>query len=113
MSDTNLTVIKKKLLARKRELEDELARLDAERVATDVVQDPVDQAVLSNIEELNISIEKNERDEYFRLLRALEMIDSGAYGICMDCGMPISEKRLQMYPNASRCIACQEAHETV
>lgn|SRR5579872_2969737 len=112
MSNDNLTVIKKRLLDRKHELEEELARFDTERVATDVVQDPVDQAILSNIEELKISIEKNERDEYFRILRALEMIDSGSYGICIDCGMPISEKRLTMYPNASRCIACQELYET-
>jgi len=111
MSNTNLSMIKKQLLARKLELEQELTRLDTERVPTDIVQDPIDQAILSNIEELNISIEKNERDEYLRIVRALEMIDTGAYGICTDCGMPISEKRLQMYPNASRCIACQEVYE--
>jgi DnaK suppressor protein len=111
MSNNNLAIIKKKLLARKLELEQELARLDAERVPTDNVQDPIDQAIQSSIEDLNISIEKNERDEYLRIIRALEMIDTGAYGICTDCGMPISEKRLQMYPNASRCIACQEIYE--
>lgn len=111
MSKNKLDTIKKQLLARKLELEQELARIDTERVPTDIVQDPIDQAILSNIEELNISIEKNERDEYLRIIRALEMIDTGTYGICIDCGMPISEKRLQMYPNASRCISCQEIYE--
>lgn len=76
-----------------------------------MVQDPIDQAILSNIEDLNISIQKNERDEYRMILRALEMIDSDTYGICTDCGGAISEKRLQLYPNATRCISCQEAYE--
>ncbi len=109
----NLAQIKKKLLARKVELEDELSRLDAERIsgATDMVQDPVDQAILSGIEDLNISLQKNERDEYSMILKALEMIELGTYGICTDCNEPISEKRLQLYPNATRCISCQETFE--
>ena len=42
---------------------------------------------------------------------ALEMIDNGTYGICTECGNPISEKRLMLFPNATRCLACQEALE--
>jgi DnaK suppressor protein len=109
---SNLAQIKKKLLDRKQELEAELARLDRERISQEVAQDPLDQAIIANIEDLNISIQKNERDEYLMILRALDMLESGAYGICTDCGLPISEKRLQMYPNATRCIACQEQHES-
>ena len=110
---SNLTQIKKKLLARKYELEGELTRLDQERISgtSDTVQDPLDQAILSGIEDLNISLQKNERDEYAMILKAIEMIDAGTYGICTDCNEPISEKRLQLYPNATRCIACQEAVE--
>lgn len=109
---SNVAQIKKKLLDRKQELEAELNRLDRERIATETVQDPLDQAMLSNIEDLNISIQKNERDEYLMILRALDMLESGGYGICTDCGMAISEKRLLLYPNATRCIACQEQHES-
>ena len=39
---------------------------------------------------------------------ALAKIESGSYGLCEDCGEPISEKRLQAAPWASYCIACQE-----
>lgn len=109
---SNLAQIKKKLLDRKQELETELSRLDRERVNQEVAQDPLDQAIIANIEDLNISLQKNERDEYLMILRALDMLESGAYGICTDCGLPISEKRLQMYPNATRCIACQEQYES-
>lgn len=108
---SNLANIKQQLLTRKQELQLELSRMSEDQVRPEMVQDPIDQAMLSNIEELNISIQKNERDEYEMVNKALEMIDAGTYGICTDCGSNVSEKRLQMYPNATRCIACQETHE--
>jgi DnaK suppressor protein len=42
---------------------------------------------------------------------ALERIRLGTFGICADCGDPISIKRLQAIPWASHCIHCQEKHE--
>ena len=109
--NNDLVQAKKKLTARKLEIEQELSRLSEERMSVEAVQDPTDQATLSNFEDLNISIQKSEREEYEMILKALEMIESGAYGVCIDCNAPISEKRLQLYPNATRCIACQEVHE--
>ena len=45
------------------------------------------------------------------IVKALEMIDEGTYGNCIDCEQPISERRLLSFPNASRCISCQEKAE--
>ncbi|MEX2260358.1 MAG: TraR/DksA family transcriptional regulator [Bryobacteraceae bacterium] len=39
---------------------------------------------------------------------ALARMDSEDYGICMDCGGPISGRRLEAIPWANRCIGCQE-----
>ncbi|HYL74666.1 MAG TPA: TraR/DksA family transcriptional regulator, partial [Bryobacteraceae bacterium] len=39
---------------------------------------------------------------------ALARMDSEHYGVCMDCGGPISARRLEAIPWANRCIACQE-----
>jgi DnaK suppressor protein len=50
-------------------------------------------------------------NEYKHIVRALEMIKEGIYGICEDCEGPISEKRLMSFPNAARCLACQEEFE--
>jgi DnaK suppressor protein len=111
--DSSREVIKQKLLARKRELEDGLQRLveDRANVEAEDVQDPLDQAIKSSIEDLSITLEENEREEYSRIVRALQMIEDGTYGACSDCHQPISEKRLTLYPNATRCIACQEQRE--
>ena len=42
-----------------------------------------------------------------RLKAALEAIDAGTYGICVDCGEEISEGRLRALPDAVRCVPCQ------
>ncbi len=39
---------------------------------------------------------------------ALDRMGSENYGVCMDCEDPISRRRLEAIPWASRCIACQE-----
>ncbi len=38
---------------------------------------------------------------------ALERIDAGAYGRCVDCGEAVPEGRLEARPDAARCITCQ------
>ncbi len=39
---------------------------------------------------------------------ALARMDGKNYGVCMDCGEPISGRRLEAIPWANRCISCQE-----
>ena len=102
--------IKLELTERKRDLQEELMRLYKERFA-DEVQDQGDQALTSTMELLSSSLQDSRVEEYNRIVRALGMIEDGTYGICVDCHEPISEKRLKSYPNATRCILCQEQHE--
>lgn len=110
MSNT-IAQLKKKLLARKQQLDQDLAQLSKERMYDEVVADPVDQASASTFEELTISLQNQELEEYAMILKALARIEEGSYGLCSDCGQPIAERRLLMYPNATRCLACQEAQE--
>lgn len=42
---------------------------------------------------------------------ALARIDRGQYGLCEDCGQPISPKRLLAVPDARRCLECQEKED--
>ncbi|MHC4849652.1 MAG: TraR/DksA family transcriptional regulator [Planctomycetota bacterium] len=37
---------------------------------------------------------------------ALVRIERGTYGVCEECGKPISDQRLQAVPYADRCIHC-------
>lgn len=107
----DLNEIKKHLLERKIELEQELQTLYTEKFSDDQVQDPGDQALASTMESLRNSLQDSRIEEYHRIVNAMKMIDEGTYGICVDCHNPISEKRLKLYPNATRCLSCQELFE--
>lgn len=108
---SNIEAIKKNLLERKQQLERMLFHDFKEKVSDDQVQDTGDQALYSEMEDIKISLHNNELEEYKKVVRALDMINSGTYGICTECNNKISERRLLMYPNATRCVACQEALE--
>jgi len=43
--------------------------------------------------------------------RAIEKIDAGTYGICENCGEPISRERLEEVPYVIYCVDCQEKLE--
>jgi len=97
---------------RKVDLEEQLNELSTEKVSNDIVQDAGDQALTSFMESLRSSLQDAEYKEYVHIMHALKAVDDGTYGICIDCGGAISEKRLKHNANALRCITCQEAHET-
>jgi DnaK suppressor protein len=42
---------------------------------------------------------------------ALERLDEGTYGICVDCGKQISEKRLEAVSFTLYCLECQREKE--
>lgn len=107
----DLAQIKKDLQIRKKNLEETLVSMSKEKVSDDQVQDIGDQAQTVIMESLRNSLQDAESEEYLRITRALAAIDAGQYGICVDCGASISEKRLKHYPDATRCLACQEAFE--
>lgn len=103
--------IKQELQTRKIELEQDLVQSYTEKFSDDQVQDPGDQALTSTMESLRSSLQDTRIDEFNRIVKALKMIEEGTYGICVDCELPISERRLKLYPDATRCLACQEAFE--
>lgn len=43
--------------------------------------------------------------------RALEQMDDGTYGTCIDCGEHIPEARLEVRPLSVRCVECAARHE--
>lgn len=40
---------------------------------------------------------------------ALERVNDGSFGLCLNCEEPISPRRLHAVPWASHCLRCQEA----
>jgi DnaK suppressor protein len=42
-----------------------------------------------------------------QVLEALQRIENGTYGLCVSCGAPLPEGRLEAKPEAARCLSCQ------
>ena len=113
MSDKKheIELIKHKLIERAKELEEKLSALSGEKLTDDEVQDPGDQALSSTMESLRSSFQNSETEEFKRIRKALDQIEQGTYGTCVDCAESISLKRLTIYPTAQRCLACKEMFE--
>ncbi|WP_067490311.1 TraR/DksA family transcriptional regulator [Actinomadura hibisca] len=42
---------------------------------------------------------------------ALGRLDEGTYGRCLGCGKAVPEGRLEVRPEAARCVTCQAKHD--
>lgn len=73
--------------------------------------DPVDRA--SQEEEFNLELKTRERERKLikKIDEALEKIQGGDYGFCLDCGAEIGIKRLEARPTATQCIECKTIAE--
>jgi DnaK suppressor protein len=107
----DLGAIKQDLLDKKQELELKLTTMAKEAFSDGQVQDPGDQALLSTMESLRTSLQDSDLEQYKRIVRAIKKFEDGSYGVCIDCGNDISERRLLSFPDADRCLACQEEYE--
>ena len=67
-----------------------------------------DQAPILHEEFISHHVKRLDHQTLKLIDAALDRLVSGEYGICTECGHPISAKRLAAIPWAGCCIACQE-----
>jgi RNA polymerase-binding protein DksA len=60
--------------------------------------------------EFNLSLRDRYQKHLEQVQAALVRFDEGRFGICVDCGKPIEEERLEALPFTSVCIACARKH---
>lgn len=46
-----------------------------------------------------------------KLVKTIELMDRGDYGVCEECGQDISFTRLKARPTSTMCIGCKEESE--
>ena len=73
------------------------------------VADPLDMT--QQAAEREIAVHNLDRDSTLvqRLRAAIERLNDGTYGVCLQCEEQIAPKRLKAIPWAELCIICQEA----
>jgi DnaK suppressor protein len=77
----------------------------------EATQDPADMAANAYTKELLMSMSTNDRQLLDSIDAALDRLQDGEYGKCINCGEPILEKRLEAVPWARHCIRCQDLIE--
>lgn len=111
---------KKEMEKYRRLLEEKKASLSAEIAKTrsaeeetteEATQDIADKAVSSYTREFLYSLTDGERTTLVQIDDALARIEMGTYGFCVNCGRPMTEKRLTAVPWAPYCLDCQELFE--
>lgn len=81
------------------------------QTVTDDTQDQADQAVLSYQKELLFSQGTTGHRQLSQVMLALERLEDGSFGQCIECGNTIGQKRLEALPWTPYCIDCQEKIE--
>jgi RNA polymerase-binding protein DksA len=100
--------------ALRKQLEERLARMQArlasikEEVTQSHSGDSAEQAQERENDEVVDAI-GNETAQSIRVLQAALMrLEDGTYGLCEKCGEEISEGRLAVIPEATRCVNCAD-----
>ena len=79
---------------------------EAERIL-EYPQDPADAGANLSESERSEAILAAAKMQRSQVLEALQRIELGTYGICVDCGAGVPEGRLEARPEAARCVTCQ------
>ena len=98
-------------LRRKADEELRNAREQPYRKLAGDVHDKGDESIADQVAGLEAELADRRTVELHSIDTALQRIDEGSYGICIDCGRAIAFERLKAYPMAQRCIDCKTKYE--
>jgi DnaK suppressor protein len=107
MTTKELTHFRTTLEVRQAELEALLR--NREVIAVNLNSDMLDQIQHAQEREMAIGNLERASARLSQVRSALQGIQRGTFGICLDCEEEISMKRLAAVPWATACLACQEA----
>ena len=99
---------KKILLKEREQIVGEVKQIaeSSKEMGQDGIQDIGDEAANIYNKQVLLSLNENERMRLQEADEALDRIENGTYGVCEECGGPISLKRLEVRPVAKYCVPC-------
>jgi len=109
MTTKELTHFRTTLEVRQAELEALLR--NREVIAVNLNSDMLDQIQHAQEREMAIGNLERASARLSQVRSALQGIQRGTFGICLDCEEEISMKRLAAVPWATACLACREARD--
>ena len=113
MNKRQLARFRKELEAKRDELLDLVrsARASEQEGSDKEAPDLGDRALSTVIRDLSYQLSATERNIMRRIDEALDRIDHGEYGVCVECEKKVQIGRLEAVPWARHCIECQELQD--
>jgi DnaK suppressor protein len=107
MKNLKLEIYSLALKAKQTELAGSHRSVDG--IAVERTPDSMDEVILANERDLALRSLTREACMCRLVSAALERLAAGTFGSCLQCGEPISDRRLRALPWAALCLECQEA----
>jgi RNA polymerase-binding transcription factor DksA len=54
----------------------------------------------------SLALQQNLKELLLQVNEALQRLDDGVYGVCVNCGKSVDPARLQAIPDTSLCLRC-------
>jgi RNA polymerase-binding protein DksA len=110
MSGASHEALRAELILKKEELSTRLTKITA-NLRRGYEADSKERAKQLEDNEVVDALGNEARTEIVKISAALKRLDTGDYGLCIECGQAIEEGRLNAYPYADECIECAEFDE--
>ena len=110
-----ISTLRKQLEAEREELAVQASRLEADAADESWKEprsdDDAETGTATFERERTMSLARNARQTIIQIERALDRMDAGTYGECINCGEPIALERLEALPQAVDCLECRRKAE--
>lgn len=109
MANERLEDVRKRLLTLREDLLAEVRRKNSEaaELRDEGVPDVADSGLTDNLSEFLHLLSDSKREEILKIDEAIERLDKGRYGLCLECGEEIDRERLELRPFTRYCIDCK------
>jgi DnaK suppressor protein len=106
-------LLKGMLEDRRREIQDKLRSLrETHPAEIGEVRDAEEQSVDDFVQEVDFALMQMKSETLRKIDEAIQRLEQGRYGICVECETEIAPARLHAVPFAAACRSCQEAKES-
>ncbi len=113
LSDKHIAALKTKLMedAERIRANFQLKKQEYETNSITGAKDEVDSANDNILLAADMRFSNRESLYYKKIMKTLSKVETEAYGMCDDCGDPITYTRLLARPTSEMCILCKEESE--
>jgi DnaK suppressor protein len=110
MTETERDQYRQQLLSRRNEVRGDI-QASIEAIVEEVHVPGEDNKEPSEGLDKELSLEQNEEDICHAINAALQRIDEGTFGQCIECGGKIPKSRLTALPWTAYCVSCERKIE--